>query len=230
MTTTTRLALAAAALAAGVSLASAQTTQNADPHHPGTTGAAVTQAQPSAPPSSQPPVARGPAQPGAMPMQPDTMPMQPGALPGGQSMMMGGDMAQMMAMMQMMCGGMMTMGMGPAGMQPFRHIEGKIAFYKAELKIADAQVPQWDAFADALGSNATRLQQAMMAAAIETKSVAAAPEQMQRRIAMLTARLDSMQAVLAAAKPLYAVLTDEQKKIADDLMAERMMPMRARGL
>lgn len=223
MTTTIRLVFAAVALAASVSLASAQTAQNADPHHPGTAGAAVTQVQPSAPPSSQSPVARGPAERG-------TMPMQPGAMPGRQSMMMGGDMAQMMAMMQMMRGGMMTMGMGPPGMQPFRHIEGRIAFYKVELKITDAQAPQWNAFADALRSNATRLQQAMMAPATETKGVVAAPEQMERRIAMLTAQLDSMQAVLAVAKPLYAVLTDEQKKIADELMAEHMMPIRARGL
>ena len=222
MTTTTRLAFAAAALAAGVSLASAQTTQNPDPHHPDTAGAGAAQAQPSAPPSTQRPMAGGPAQPGAMPMQ-------PGAMPGGQGMMMGGDMAQMMAMMQMMRGGMMPMGMGPAGMQPLRHIEGKIAFYKAELKITDAEAPQWNAFADALRSNATHLQQTM-AQATEAKGIVAAPEQMQRRIAMLTSQLDSMQAVLAVAKPLYAVLTDEQKKIADELMAEHMMAMRTMGL
>ena len=43
---------------------------------------------------------------------------------------------------------------------------------------------------------------------------------------MLTAQLDAGQAMLAAANPLYAVLTDEQKKVADELMAEHMMAMR----
>ena len=39
-----------------------------------------------------------------------------------------------------------------------------------------------------------------------------------------------MQAMLAGAKPLYATLSDDQKKVADELMAERLMTMRARGM
>jgi hypothetical protein len=49
---------------------------------------------------------------------------------------------------------------------------------------------------------------------------------MERRMAMLSAQLDAMQPVLAAAKPLYAALSDDQKKIADELMAEHFMSMR----
>ena len=44
---------------------------------------------------------------------------------------------------------MPMMGMGD-------HIEGRIAFLKAELKITDAQLPQWNTFADALRSDAKR--------------------------------------------------------------------------
>ena len=142
---------------------------------------------------------------------------------------MGGDMAQMRDMMQMMRGGMMPMGMGMAGGRPFQHIEGQIAFYKTELKITDAQEPLWNAFADALRGNAARLQQAA-AKAREAKEAVAVPEQMDRRIAMLTVLLDAMQSMEAAAKPLYAALSDDQKKVADELMAEHMMAMRARGL
>jgi hypothetical protein len=144
-------------------------------------------------------------------------------------MMMGADMTHMSDMMQMMRGGMMPMGMGMAAGRPFQHIEGQIAFYKTELKITAAQEPLWDAFAEALRGNATRLQQAM-AMATEAKGVVALPEQMERRIAMLTALLDAMQSMQAAAKPLYVTLTDEQKKTADELMTEHMMAMRARGL
>jgi hypothetical protein len=154
--------------------------------------------------------------------------MKPNATPGGQGMMMGADMAQMQ-MMAMMRDGMMPMGMGPAGARPFQHIEGQIAFYKAELKITDAQAPQWTAFADALRSNAARLQQSI-AQASEAKGVVAAPEQMERRIAMLGAQLEMMKGLQAVATPLYAVLSDDQKKTADELMAEHMMAMRARGL
>ena len=158
-------------------------------------------------------------------MQPGAMPMQP----GGQGMMMGGDKAQMMTMMQVMQGGIMPMGMGPRGGDPFRHIEGQIAFYKAELKITDAQTAQWNVFADALRTNAGHLRQAMMKAR-ETQGAATAPEQMEHRIAMLTELHDAMQAMLVGAKPLYATLSDDQKKVADELMAEHLMTMRARGM
>src|SRR6516164_7300947 len=55
--------------------------------------------------------------------------------------MMGQDGGGMMGMMGR--GGMMGM-MGMAG-----HVEGRIAFLKAELKITDAQTSAWNAFADA---------------------------------------------------------------------------------
>src|ERR1039458_9744443 len=47
--------------------------------------------------------------------------------------------------------GMMGM-MGMAG-----HVEGRIAFLKAELKITETLMPQWNAFADALRENARRM-------------------------------------------------------------------------
>ena len=148
---------------------------------------------------------------------------------GGRGMMMGGDMAQMMTMMQMMQGGMMPMGMGARGGDPFRHIEGQIAFYKAELKITDAQATQWNAFADALRANAGRLRQAMMKGN-EAQGAVTAPEQIERRLAMLAELRDTAQAMLVAAKPLYTALSDEQKKVADELMAEHLVTVRARGM
>jgi len=39
---------------------------------------------------------------------------------------------------------------------------------------------------------------------------------------MMTARLEAMKSSAAASKALYAVLTDAQKKIADDLLMSRM--------
>ncbi len=147
--------------------------------------------------------------------------MGAGGTQGGLSMMMGGDMGRMMAMMQMMHG--QPMGMG-AGMG-FAHIEGQIAFFKAELGITEAQTPQWNAFADVLRARAEKSKQAAPPAMGE----ATAPEQIERRIAMLTARSEAMQAVLGGLKPLYAVLTDSQKKTADALMTEHFMAMRRGG-
>lgn len=223
MTTKFRSALAAGALAASFNLASAQTAQDRDAHHPANPGGAEIQRPPM--PPGQRPMARGPA-------QSDGMPMKPGDGPGGHGMMMGGDMMNMMTMMatmEMMRGGTMPMGMGPAGRRPLQHIEGQIAFYKTELKITDAQASLWNAFADALRSSAAG-QRTAIQAAVQASGPAVAPEQVERRIALLATQLDALKAVLTAAKPLYAALSDEQKKTADELMTEHMMGMRARGL
>jgi len=201
MTQAIRFRLAAAALASSINLAAAQTAQDHDSHHPGSPGATQT-----SPPAAQHAPAPGPG------------------------MMMGGDMSQMMKMMNMMSmmrDGMMPMGMG-RGMQPLRHVEGLIAFQKAELKITDEQLPQWNAFADAVRGSASRLQKAMTDTASAT-DIVPAPQQMERRIALLSARLEAMQTVLAAGKSLYAVLSEEQKHTADELVAEHMMAMRGMG-
>jgi len=46
-------------------------------------------------------------------------------------------------------------------MMPSEHVEGRIAFLKTELKITDAQLPQWNAFADALRNSAGQMRAAM---------------------------------------------------------------------
>lgn len=153
-----------------------------------------------------------------------SMPATPGS--AGNGMMMGGNMPQMAQMMRTMM--MMQHGMGSAGMMPLRHIEGQIAFNKAELHITDAQLPQWNAFADALRGNAATLQTAMQKG-MQASGSATAPEQMERRIAMHSTQLDTMKAMLAVVKPLYAVLSDDQKKTADELMGEHLMGMRGMG-
>ncbi len=200
MNTAIRLTLTAVLLAGTVSIASAQTAQDHAAHHPAEQS---TQQQP---------------------------PRQMGG--GPQGMMMGGDMTQMMGMMQMMRmmqTGTMSMGMGPATMRPLRHVEGQLAFWKAELKITDEQAPLWNAFADAFRSSAAQFRQATTQVP-NTAGAVPAPDLLERRVGMLTAELDAMKPVLAAAKPLYAALSDDQKKTADELMSEHFMAMRGRGL
>ena len=53
----------------------------------------------------------------------------------------------------------MMRGGGPMGMMMGMadHTEGRIAFLRRELKITDAQMPQWNAFAEALRANARRM-------------------------------------------------------------------------
>ena len=218
MTTKSRLALAAVALAASFNIAGAQTATTPDPHHPTDTGMAQGARPPMAP--GLPPMAQTPNQPGGMPMK-------PGEVPAGQGMMMGGDMMKMMGMMQMMHAGMSQMGMGPAGMQALHHVEGQIAFYKAELKITDAQAPQWNAFAEAIRASATS-QRTALQGMMQASSPGTALEQIERRIALGNAQVDALKTFQTVAKPLYAVLSVEQKKTADELLAEHLTQMRSR--
>ena len=154
---------------------------------------------------------------------PSAAPTMPG--PG----MMGDDMQQMMrAMMGRMMSehGMPGMGpMGPrAGMFGLRHIEGQIAFYKAELHITEAQATQWNAFADALRAGAKRLQAAYRAM-LPGDGLPAVPDQLKKRRELLTAELDSLQTIEPAAHALYDVLAPDQKKDADEMMADHLRRM-----
>lgn len=167
-----------------------------DPHHP----EAPAVSPQSAPPSAQ----RGAPAPGTM---------------GPRGGMMGGDMGRMMRpMMQGL--------MAASAMQPFRRIEGQLAYFRAELRITDAQTQPWDAFADTVRAEAERLRQATQQAMTGATEPGPAPQQMERRIALLSAHLEAMRAVAAAATPLYLALSAEQRRIADELMAEHSRGMR----
>ncbi len=144
--------------------------------------------------------------------------------PGGWPMM-GGGAGWMMPMTQ----AAMLPGGGSMGMMPFDHIEGRIAFYKAELGITDAQLPQWDAFADAMRSSAKGMWSAM-SAAMQADMPATAPAWADAMVQMVSARLETMKPTLRAMKSLYAVLSDDQKKTADELVAGHPMGMRAWGM
>jgi hypothetical protein len=231
----TRTMLPAFALAAMMSVAQAQTTdQDHNAHHP--EGAAATpQTQPApAPAPSQPMQDARPSASGNAPMmgqgmgsgaivQPGTQ--QPGGQPGmmmgmdRMRSMMGGMMGNMDAMMPMMRPMMMGQqgGMG----LPFEHIEGRIAFLKTEIKITEAQTPQWNAFTDALRANA-KAHQAMHEQMTKDGMPSSWPERLAVQQKALSARLDSLKSLEAAAKPLYAVLTDQQKKLADQLLSGPM--------
>ncbi len=201
MSVITRLTLSIVALLGSVALAGAQTAQDHNAHHPDT-------AAPATAPAAPKPTPGGAAR--AMPM------MDIGK-------MMAGDMGRMMSLMRMM---QCSDGMG---MMPFDHIEGRIAFYKAELGITDAQLPQWNAFADALRNGAKGMQMAI-ATAMQAGMPATAPARADAMVQMMSARLDAMKATAAASKALYAALTDAQKKTADEVMAEHPMGMRAMGM
>jgi hypothetical protein len=124
---------------------------------------------------------------------------------------------QMMKMMGGDGGGMMPM------MQP-RHIEGRIAFLKTELKITDAQSQPWSAFADALRENAKAMT-TMHGRMMSDGATASAPDMAQQEVKMLSMRLEGLKAIAGAETTLYTVLSDEQKKTADELLSTPMGSM-----
>jgi predicted lipid-binding transport protein (Tim44 family) len=133
---------------------------------------------------------------------------------GGMGGMMRGGMGGMMQ------GGMMQGGMG--GMMPtmhLQHVEGRIAVLKAEIKITPTQEPRWNNFSEAVRSAARKSQavmQPMMTMRAGTPSTA--PEHLVHHEMMLTSQLDAVRTIKVAFEPLYATLSDEQKKLADQLL------------
>lgn len=150
----------------------------------------------------------------------------PGSAMGGQTgpMMNGGMMSGGMSGGAMMNGGMgqmMMAMMGDRGAMMVDRVEGRLEFLKGQLKITDAQMPQWIRFADALRSTATSMsgmQQQMMQGGMP----ASLPDRIDLHEQMLSAHLDRVKDIKAALDPLYAALSDEQKKLADQLI---MSPM-----
>ena len=136
-------------------------------------------------------------------------------------------MDMMAGMMKMMGGDGAQMGMGGMGnMGMTDHTAGRIAFLRAELQISDAQSKAWDAFADAMQKIGSQMKEANMPMMAE----GSAPQLLARldsQERMLTARLDGVRAMKAAFAPLYDALSAEQRKTADDLLANHMglMPL-----
>jgi hypothetical protein len=139
----------------------------------------------------------------------------------------------------MMGGNMMGQGqMGPAGMMPMmnmmmgaqsgaEHIDGRLAFIKAELKITDAQVSQWNAFAEAVRGNVGAMAE-MRKLMVSGQGAPAAtlPERLAREDKLVTAHLAAIKKTEEAVTQLYAVLTDDQRKVADTIVVGPMgMPM-----
>jgi len=148
------------------------------------------------------------------PMTPG-MPMAPAAsAPAMPPMNMAKMMADGMGGKPPMMAGMMG---GGGAMMPPGHIEGRIAFLKAELAITDAQTTQWDSYATAMRTNSKGMQDAM-AKIMQAGMPTTAPGRADAMIQMMTARLDGMKSSAEAEKALYAVLTETQRKVADDLM------------
>ena len=115
--------------------------------------------------------------------------------------------------------GMMRMMMGQDGMGMMAgYVEGRLAFLKTELKITDAQLPLWNAVADAIRANAKSMSEIMSGGMMGGSQTAALPEKLALHEKMMTAHLEGLRRLKTAVDPLYAALSPEQKKTADELV------------
>jgi hypothetical protein len=117
---------------------------------------------------------------------------------------------------------MMRMMMGHHDMPMMaKHIEGRLAFLKTEIKITDAQLPLWNAFAQAMRDDASTMQ-ATPHPMMGMNKAETLPDKLAARETRLAARLEALRKLKAAVDPLYATLTAEQKKAADEIMLSPM--------
>ena len=131
--------------------------------------------------------------------------------------MMGG--GSMMGMMRMM-GAAGVEGMG--GMTTIDRVEGRIAFLRTELKITAAQTGAWDAFAEALRANAKKLGEVRGTMTAQMNAAQQAPDRLSLQERWLAARLEGTRAIRTAVTALYGVLSDDQKKTANEILAPHM--------
>ena len=111
---------------------------------------------------------------------------------------------------------------GPAHRQmgPSR-IEGRIAFLRAELKITNAQAPAFDAVANAMRDNDRTMRAAMEARQQQHGQQSNLLDRLDQRQKGAEAMANATGKLKAAWAPLYASLSDDQKKTADELFAHR---------
>jgi Spy/CpxP family protein refolding chaperone len=120
--------------------------------------------------------------------------------------------------------GPMAHGMGPGARgNPVAAAEARLAALKLELNITTNQDAAWKAFADQTKAQAEAMQAFMTS--LQSSTAATAPERLDQRNLIMKKRLEQMEKTAVLFKELYAVLTVEQKALAD----QRFGMMHGRG-
>ena len=117
-------------------------------------------------------------------------------------------------------------GAGRGGMwsNPAAAVEGHFAALKVELKITPDQDTAWQTFTAKARQQAETMpaRRAQMSAQMSATNQTA-PERLAQRTEFAKQRIAGMETMTAAVKDLYAVLTPEQKALADQHLAHGPM-------
>lgn len=99
------------------------------------------------------------------------------------------------------------------------HVDGRLAYLKAELKLTDSQMGAWNVFADAWRAAAQKAKQKCDAA--DMRADHSKPAVLNKLTMMENHMADHLEVVRAqkgAIESLFANLSDEQKKTADETL------------
>jgi hypothetical protein len=108
-------------------------------------------------------------------------------------------------------------------------IEQRIGALQTKLAITQAQMPDWNSFAQAMRDNATSTDQLFQQRATNAGSMSAV-ENMKSYAAIARAYADNTEKLSAAFASLYAKLSPDQQKTADALFRQPPPPAaKARG-
>jgi hypothetical protein len=119
---------------------------------------------------------------------------------------------------------------GTADAQPPEHhfplpsemVEPRLAFAKTALKITDTQTKQWNAVADVIRKQAKDRDARVTAMRAYRDTKFTLVDRMEQREKALTQQAADLAELTAAIKPLYAVLSDDQKETANHLLMHGM--------
>jgi hypothetical protein len=125
----------------------------------------------------------------------------------GMGMMRSGDMC---AAMQGMMGRGTMMNFGPM-------MEGRLAYIKAELGVAQAQMSAWNHYASAVETQGTAMQD-MHTAIAQATQTGSALDRLDAHTKVMESMVEALKALRPATEALYKVLSADQKKKADLLL------------
>jgi len=104
-----------------------------------------------------------------------------------------------------------------ARVMPGQFVDGRIAFLKVELKITPTQEAQWQQVEAAMRDNAKALDQTI-ASIRQNRAGGNAIQRLESREQFAKVRSENNSRFLAVFKPLYASLSPEQQRMADQLI------------
>lgn len=105
--------------------------------------------------------------------------------------------------------------------RPTERVEARLAYVKTALKITDGQQAQWDAYANLVRKYAQDMEQRFKSRQAEGEHGRAqqqrpnAIERLEKAQSFHAEAVTRIGQLLAVQKPLYAVLSPEQQKVAD---------------